>query len=64
MTVKIEIKKQRNKNTNKTRTVKRTVPTETFFNFFKPPQAPENVEEGDEDELQELGEKIEADYEV
>ncbi|TPX45342.1 hypothetical protein SeMB42_g04044 [Synchytrium endobioticum] len=64
LTVKIEVKKQRNKNTNKTRTVKRTVPTDTFFNFFKPPQAPENAEDEDEEDLEELGAKIEADYEV
>ncbi|TPX36368.1 hypothetical protein SmJEL517_g01551 [Synchytrium microbalum] len=64
LTVKTEIKKQRNKNTNKTRTVKRTVPTDTFFNFFKPPQAPEDAEEMDEEDLRELGPRIEADYEV
>ncbi|KNE68678.1 hypothetical protein AMAG_12847 [Allomyces macrogynus ATCC 38327] len=35
LTVKVEIKKQRHKDTNKTRVVKRTVPADTFFNFFK-----------------------------
>ncbi|KAK9727577.1 histone chaperone, partial [Basidiobolus ranarum] len=32
----VETKKQRHKSTNKTRVVKRTVPAETFFNFFTP----------------------------
>lgn len=34
LTVRIESKKQRNKNTKQTRVVKRTVPCESFFNFF------------------------------
>merc|ERR1711977_188170 len=36
LTVRIESKKQRNKNTKQTRVVKKTVPTESFFNFFSP----------------------------
>lgn len=35
LSFKIEIKKQRHKATNKTRTVKKTVPQPTFFEFFK-----------------------------
>lgn len=62
----VEIKKQRHKGTNKTRTVKRTVPAETFFTFFSPPQPPkeEDEEDVDEEALDELEEKLEADYAV
>ena len=49
--------------TKETRTIKKTVPCETFFNFFKPLQVPE--EEDEEAELPEdFEEKIEMDYEV
>jgi nucleosome assembly protein 1-like 1 len=43
--------------------VKRTVPCDTFFNFFSP-QSISDDEEIDEEQLEEAGEKIEADYEV
>ncbi|KAJ3334546.1 hypothetical protein HDU91_002676, partial [Kappamyces sp. JEL0680] len=49
LSVRIEVKKQRHKATNKTRTVKKTVPAETFFNFFKAIPIPEDEEEVDED---------------
>ncbi|KAF7304588.1 NAP-domain-containing protein [Mycena chlorophos] len=35
-----EIKKQRNKNTNRTRLVRKSHPTASFFNFFTPPVMP------------------------
>ncbi|KAI9140889.1 hypothetical protein BKA69DRAFT_1038888 [Paraphysoderma sedebokerense] len=60
----VETKKQRHKGTNQTRIVKKTVPTETFFNFFKPPKVPAEDEEITEEEAQELDEKLEADYEI
>ncbi|KAI8990335.1 hypothetical protein BDB01DRAFT_506466 [Pilobolus umbonatus] len=53
LTVAIETKKQRHKGTNKTRVVKRTVPAESFFNFFSPPTIPEGLDA-----------KLEADYEM
>jgi len=59
LTVKVETKKQRNKNTNQTRTIKKTYPTDSFFNFFKPPQALETEEIDDE-----LDEKLELDYQL
>jgi nucleosome assembly protein 1-like 1 len=63
LTVKIETKKQRHKGTKETRTVKKTVPCDSFFNFFKPLQPPS--EEEDEDDLPEdFEEKIEMDYEM
>ncbi|KAJ3091963.1 hypothetical protein HK102_012123 [Quaeritorhiza haematococci] len=64
LSVTVEIKKQRHKGTNKTRTVKKEVPAETFFQFFTPPKAPADDEDADEEELQELDAKLQADYEI
>ncbi|KAI8356776.1 nucleosome assembly protein-domain-containing protein [Choanephora cucurbitarum] len=64
LTVTVETKKQRHKGTNKTRVVKRTVPAETFFNFFNPPTIPEDENELDEEEAEGLDAKLEADYEM
>jgi len=54
--------------TNRTRLVRKAHPTESFFNFFSPPVAPseEAIEEGEigEDELDELEEKLELDYQI
>ena len=49
LSVRIEIKKQRHTATNKTRTVKKTVPAETFFHFFKALEIPENHEDVDDE---------------
>jgi len=68
LTKEFEIKKQRNKNTNRTRLVRKARPTESFFNFFTPPVPPaeDALENGeiDEDELEELEEKLEVDYQI
>jgi nucleosome assembly protein 1-like 1 len=64
LSVTIETKKQRHKSSNKTRVVKKTVPAETFFSFFAPPQIPEEDDEEDEEIDPELNEKLEADYEI
>ncbi|KDN48513.1 NAP-domain-containing protein [Tilletiaria anomala UBC 951] len=69
LTHKIETKKQRNKNTNQTRTVKRSVPVESFFNFFSPPKPPSAHDGGeldveDEAEIDELEERLELDYQI
>ncbi|KAG1141617.1 hypothetical protein G6F37_004208 [Rhizopus arrhizus] len=64
LTVTVETKKQRHKGTNKTRVVKRTVPAESFFNFFNPPVLPEDDEDLDEEEAEGLDAKLEADYEM
>ncbi|EJF58511.1 nucleosome assembly protein [Dichomitus squalens] len=68
LTKEFEVKKQRNKNTNRTRLVRKARPTASFFNFFSPPQPPsdEAIESGelDEDELEELEEKLEIDYQL
>ncbi|KAL8945121.1 MAG: hypothetical protein Q9211_000333 [Gyalolechia sp. 1 TL-2023] len=61
LTVRVESKKQRNKNTKQTRVVKKTVPTESFFNFFDPPKAPSD---GDEDAASDVEERLELDYQL
>ncbi|KAI8612562.1 hypothetical protein BC830DRAFT_1136130 [Chytriomyces sp. MP71] len=61
LSVTIEVKTQRHKTTNKTRTVKKTVPAPTFFSFFKPPMPPT---EDDEDVDEDLDSKLEVDYEI
>ncbi|WPK27158.1 hypothetical protein PUMCH_004533 [Australozyma saopauloensis] len=71
VTINIERRKQRNKNTKQTRTIEKLTPTESFFNFFdppKPPQAPTEVnddedEEEDEEEA-ELRDRLEFDYQL
>ncbi|KAG6852037.1 hypothetical protein C0991_003705 [Blastosporella zonata] len=68
LTKEFEIKKQRNKNTNRTRLVRKAHPTESFFNFFSPPVPPagDALENGDidDEELDELEEKLELDYQI
>jgi nucleosome assembly protein 1-like 1 len=62
LTVRVESKKQRNKNTKQTRVVKKTVPTESFFNFFSPPKAPTD-EDGDA-AVSDIEERLELDYQL
>lgn len=54
--------------TNRTRLVRKAHPTESFFNFFSPPVAPseETIEAGEigEEELDDLEEKLEIDYQI
>lgn len=54
--------------TGRTRTIKKDVPQDSFFNFFKPPQPPtEEIlerEDLDEDILEELDSKLELDYQL
>ncbi|KAM4055967.1 nucleosome assembly protein (NAP) domain-containing protein [Hirsutella rhossiliensis] len=64
LTVRVEAKKQRNKSTKQTRIVKKTVPTESFFNFFSPPKPPTD-EDGDEDDaISDIEERLELDYQL
>ncbi|KAL5614187.1 hypothetical protein BROUX41_000026 [Berkeleyomyces rouxiae] len=63
LTVRVESKKQRNKNTNQTRIVKKTVPTDSFFNFFTPPVPPTGEEEDDEQD-EEIEARLELDYQL
>ncbi|MCJ1378785.1 hypothetical protein MMC17_001884 [Xylographa soralifera] len=64
LTVKIESKKQRNKNTKQTRVVKKTVPTDSFFNFFNPPSAPKDDDDDDADASSDIEERLELDYQL
>lgn len=66
LTVRVEAKKQRNKNTKQTRIVKKSVPTESFFNFFSPPKAPADEGEDDEedDAASDIEERLELDYQL
>ena len=47
--------------TKQTRVVKKTVPTESFFNFFNPPKAPEADED---DAASDVEERLELDYQL
>jgi nucleosome assembly protein 1-like 1 len=60
LTTKIESKKQRNKNTKQTRVVRKTVPCESFFNFFSPPKPPAD----DDDDSSDIEERLELDYQL
>ncbi|KAG9088808.1 hypothetical protein FRC06_001833 [Ceratobasidium sp. 370] len=76
LTKTVEIKKQRNKNTNRTRLVRKTQTVPSFFDFFTPPLPMssdpdliangEAVDEDDltEEQLEQLEEKLEVDYQV
>ena len=47
--------------TKQTRVVKKTVPTESFFNFFSPPKAPGD---DDDDAASDIEERLELDYQL
>ncbi|EPS95835.1 hypothetical protein FOMPIDRAFT_1025608 [Fomitopsis schrenkii] len=64
LTKEFEIKKQRNKNTNRTRLVRKAKPADSFFNFFSPPQPPSEDDDVEGEELEELEEKLEMDYQI
>ncbi|KAI0408155.1 nucleosome assembly protein [Xylaria palmicola] len=62
LTTRVENKKQRNKNTKQTRIVKKTVPTESFFNFFSPPKPP--ADDDEDDAASDIEERLELDYQL
>lgn len=49
LTVKTIRKKQKHKERGAVRTIVKQVPNDSFFNFFNPPEVPEDKEEIDED---------------
>lgn len=55
------MKANQNPDTKQTRIVKKTVPTESFFNFFSPPKAPT---EDDDDAASDIEERLELDYQL
>ncbi|EME82327.1 uncharacterized protein MYCFIDRAFT_59494 [Pseudocercospora fijiensis CIRAD86] len=61
LTVKVESKKQRNKNTKQTRIVKKTIPTPSFFDFFNPATPPADDDEEIDEEIEA---KLELDYQL
>jgi nucleosome assembly protein 1-like 1 len=54
--------------TNRTRLIRKAHPTDSFFNFFAPPVPPaeDALENGDvdEEELEDLEERLELDYQI
>lgn len=66
LTVKIEKRKQRNKHTKATRTIEKTIPTDSFFSFFNPPKPPAMDESDGEDETvpEDIEERLEIDYQL
>lgn len=50
--------------TNRTRLVRKARPTESFFNFFTPPPPIDEEAEIEEDDLEEMEEKLEIDYQI
>ncbi|KAL6849735.1 histone chaperone [Amphichorda felina] len=66
LTVRVEAKKQRNKTTKQTRIVKKSVPTESFFNFFSPPTPPKEEDENDDDVdiASDIEDRLELDYQL
>ena len=56
---------QRNKNGKGTRTVTKTEPCESFFNFFSPPKIPgPEDEEMEDEEFERRQQELEADYDM
>jgi len=64
LTKEFEIKKQRNKTTNRTRLVRKARPTESFFNFFSPPPPIDEDASIDDDDLEDFEQKLETDYQI
>ncbi|GJJ16323.1 hypothetical protein Clacol_010621 [Clathrus columnatus] len=68
LTKSFEIKKQRNKNTNRTRLIRKVMNVDSFFNFFSPPVPPseEDIENGnvDDEVLEDLEDRLELDYQI
>lgn len=61
--MKKKAKPARGKPAASAKTVTKIEPVASFFNFFKPPQEPED-EDIDEDEIEELRSALEEDFEI
>uniref|UniRef100_D8PUP2 Nucleosome assembly protein n=1 Tax=Schizophyllum commune (strain H4-8 / FGSC 9210) TaxID=578458 RepID=D8PUP2_SCHCM len=64
LTREFEVKRQRNKSTNRTRLVRKAHPTDSFFNFFSPPTSPENPDDKTEEEIEAIEEALQMDYQL
>ena len=62
LTIKTVKKKQRHKGRGQTRTVTKTVPNESFFNFFSPPESTANDSVDDDEEEDATMEVLAADF--
>ncbi|XP_062156906.1 nucleosome assembly protein 1;4 [Alnus glutinosa] len=58
------LKKKPRKGSKNAKPITKTENCESFFNFFNPPQVPEDDEDLDEDTAEELQNQMEQDYEV
>ncbi|KAJ1501969.1 hypothetical protein HMI54_008112 [Coelomomyces lativittatus] len=64
LSVTMDVRKQRNKNTSQVRIVKRTVPTPTFFNFFSPISVDDSDDNLSPEEAAELDQAMTEDYQL
>lgn len=64
VTIKVEKRKQRNKHTKATRTIEKTIPVQSFFEFFNPPQPPSLEEEESGEYSDFLQEQLESDFDL
>ncbi|KAF8696196.1 hypothetical protein HU200_037094 [Digitaria exilis] len=58
------VEKKPKKGSKDTKPIIKTEDCESFFNFFSPPQVPDNDEEIDEDTAEQLQEQMEQDYDI
>ncbi|XP_073006969.1 nucleosome assembly protein 1;2-like [Typha latifolia] len=58
------LKKKPKKGSKNAKPITKTEDCESFFNFFNPPQVPDNEEEIDEDTAEQLQNQMEQDYDV
>ncbi|OEL36368.1 Nucleosome assembly protein 1-2 [Dichanthelium oligosanthes] len=58
------LQKKPKKGSKQTKPIIKTEDCESFFNFFNPPQVPENDEEIDEDTAEQLQDQMEQDYNI
>ncbi|TVU04389.1 hypothetical protein EJB05_50042 [Eragrostis curvula] len=58
------LKKKPRKGSKNTKPITKTEDCESFFNFFSPPQVPDDEEEIDEDTAEQLQNQMEQDYDI
>lgn len=64
VTVKVMKKKPKKGAKPDAKPLTKTEPVDSFFNFFNPPQIPNEADEMEEEEMEQLQERIEEDYEM
>ncbi|KAL8118758.1 nucleosome assembly protein 1;2-like isoform X2 [Apium graveolens] len=58
------LKKKPKKGSKNTKPITKTEPCDSFFNFFNPPEVPEDDDDLDEDAVEELQNRMEQDYDI